>query len=392
MRIDSATVGMESARMCTRVSYYGEASTISAREGIKNAEGALENSGFFGDHLLRGEDPSSAQLFERENNPFSKILTDPEDVMEEDLTSDDLLQNWQQKMHSSQAVQVSETQPSLSTYRQFRIACLEFLLRMLFREKTGRTEYSGDDSSINGSIAVSGGEGTTYQGYSLMDTVTMVSAYEEQEETAVSMDGVVKTKDGRELSFRMDVTMSRSFEEYYEATYQRQVIPNPDLCDPLVINLDTDVASLQDQTFYFDLDMDGEEDKIARLCEGSGFLTLDKNDDGVINDGSELFGAKTGDGFAELARYDLDGDGFIDEDDPIWEKLKIWTKDADGKDVLYTLRQAGVGAIFTGAVSSEFALHSDTDHAKQGVIRKTGFYLTEQGEMGTVQHVDIALQ
>ena len=63
---------------------------------------------------------------------------------------------------------------------------------------------------------------------------------------------------------------------------------------------------LSDQTFYFDLDADGKEEEISVL-NGSGYLALDKNGDGVINDGSELFGTKNGDGFADLARYDEDG-------------------------------------------------------------------------------------
>ena len=44
-----------------------------------------------------------------------------------------------------------------------------------------------------------------------------------------------------------------------------------------VINLDTDIASLSDQTFYFDIDADGELDEISQLGAGSGYLALDKN-------------------------------------------------------------------------------------------------------------------
>ena len=90
---------------------------------------------------------------------------------------------------------------------------------------------------------------------------------------------------------------------------------------------------LSDQTFYFDLDADGEEEEISML-KGSGYLALDKNEDGIINDGSELFGTGNGDGFADLARYDEDGNGWIDENDSIWSKLKIWCKDENGNDVM----------------------------------------------------------
>ena len=69
------------------------------------------------------------------------------------------------------------------------------------------------------------------------------------------------------------------------------------LFDPLIVNIGSDTADVCDQTFKFDLDADGTEDEISMLGKGSGFLALDKNGDGKINDGSELFGTKSGDGF-----------------------------------------------------------------------------------------------
>ncbi len=80
--------------------------------------------------------------------------------------------------------------------------------------------------------------------------------------------------------------MSRSF---YEETSLLVDMGSVRLTDPLVINLDTEAASVSDQKFYFDLDADGHAEQISFLNSGSGFLALDKNGDGVINDGSELF-------------------------------------------------------------------------------------------------------
>lgn len=134
--------------------------------------------------------------------------------------------------------------------------------------------------------------------------------------------------------------MSRSFEEYYETTHTEEVLQ---MMDPLVINLDTNIAGLSDQKFEFDIDCDGIKDTISMLEKGSGYLALDKNNDGSINDGSELFGTSSGDGFKDLAIYDEDGNGWIDENDEIFDKLLIWSKDADGNDELYTLKEAGVG-------------------------------------------------
>lgn len=207
----------------------------------------------------------------------------------------------------------------------------------------------------------------------------------EQEVTTYSTTGTVVTADGREISFGLNLQMSRSFEEYYRADVQASPF---DMCDPLVINLDSDIANLTDQTFMFDLDADGAAEEISMLSAGSGYLALDKNSDGVINDGSELFGAKSQNGFADLAAYDEDGNGWIDENDAVFSKLKIWAKDASGNDILYSLKEKGVGAICLGNVATNFTERSA--ERVNGAIRSSGIFLYENGAVGTVQHVDVA--
>ena len=120
-------------------------------------------------------------------------------------------------------------------------------------------------------------------------------------------------------------------------------------------------------------------------------MALDKNEDGKIGDGSELFGTKSGDGFKDLAEYDEDKNGWIDENDSVYNKLKVWTKDSEGNDKLLNLKEADVGAIYLGNVNTEFNykyMAGETD----AVLRKTGIYLKEStGAAGTVAHVDLAL-
>lgn len=220
-----------------------------------------------------------------------------------------------------------------------------------------------------------------------LNQVTDEYYYREEECTAFSTIGVVKTADGREISFNLECTMSRSFEQYYRETHTEGQIS---YLDPLVINLDSDVAQVSDQKFFFDLDCDGTQEEISLLKKGSGFLALDRNGDGVIGDGSELFGTKSGDGFGDLAQYDEDGNGWIDEGDPIWEKLLIWTKDDEGQDKLYHLSDLGIGAICLSNVSTEYAMNSEEDNQNLAMIRKTGIFLYENGMTSTVQHLDLA--
>lgn len=227
-----------------------------------------------------------------------------------------------------------------------------------------------------------------FAGSNVWTKTTVTSSFvSEAEFTAFQSSGVARTKDGREIQFNVTVEMSRAFCERYESFTQENVV----VTDPLVINIDSDIADVTDMKFLFDIDADGELDEISFAGNGSGFLALDKNGDGVINDGSELFGTKSGNGFADLAAYDEDGNGWIDEADSIFNDLKIWMKDKDGNDVLLSLKDAGVGAIYLGSADTEFSLKSGEDHHTNGIVRRTGIYLKENGGVGTVQQIDLAV-
>lgn len=223
---------------------------------------------------------------------------------------------------------------------------------------------------------------------SLVRQTVATSYFSEAETTTFSTQGMVKTADGKEISFNLDLELSRQFIDFSQAISETTT---EILCDPLVINVDNASAHVTDQKFFFDLDADGTEEEISFLENGSGFLALDRNDDGKINDGTELFGTQSGDGFSDLAEYDSDGNGWIDENDSVFNRLKIWTKDEKGNDMLIRLTDADVGAIYLGNVSTDFSLNNLDNNQKNAQIRKTGIYLKESGGAGTVQHVDLAL-
>lgn len=216
-------------------------------------------------------------------------------------------------------------------------------------------------------------------------TQTEKVSYSENEAVSFNSSGTVTTADGRTIDFGIQLEMSRSFEAYYE----RQGIELSAMTDPLVLNFDGDVAGLSDQKFMFDLDADGTEEEISMLNSGSGFLALDRNNDGVINDGSELFGTKSGDGFKDLAAYDEDHNGWIDENDSIFDELRIWIKNEDGQDELVGLKDKNVGAIYLDSASTDYTLRGNTGNVN-GAIRRTGVFLYEDGMAGVLSHLDIA--
>ena len=258
-------------------------------------------------------------------------------------------------------------------------------LRSPFYRNQDATNAEGtNNENVETELPVIGttGSGTIWQ------RITATSGfYTEAESTTFATSGIVRTADGRDINFNMEVSMSRAFTASINSLEVESYIKT----DPLMINLDTDIGSVSDQKFFFDLDADGKEDEISFAGKGSGFLALDRNGDGKINDGSELFGTKSGDGFKDLAVYDEDGNGWIDENDAIFSQLKIWTKDEDGKDKLISLKDADVGAIYLGNADTQFSL-KDEDHKLNGEIKKTGIYLHESsGEVGTVNHVDLTV-
>ena len=209
--------------------------------------------------------------------------------------------------------------------------------------------------------------------------------YRETEMASFTARGVVKTADGREVEFEVRLNLSREF--IAESNINLR-LGDARLSDPLVINYQGPAAEITSSRFEFDLDRDGRPEQIPFVTPGSGFLALDLDGDGAVNDGGELFGPSTGDGLAELAGYDSDNNRWIDENDPVFDRLRIWTRDEQGNDRLLALGQAGVGAIYLGGVELPFS-YKDESNKLMGVSRKAGIFLRENGTAGTVQQLDL---
>lgn len=210
--------------------------------------------------------------------------------------------------------------------------------------------------------------------------------HEEFERTDFSAQGVVRTADGQEISFHLDVTMSR---HYREETNVSVRVGDAHRKDPLVINFDGSAAELSSRRFRFDLDADGRADDVPLLGGGSGYLALDLNADGRIDSGAELFGPVSGSGFDELAKYDEDDNGWIDEADAVFARLRVWTPEASGTGALANLAAHGVGALYLGRADTAFELRGAANE-NLGGVRDSGIYLTDLGTFGTLQEIDLS--
>lgn len=211
------------------------------------------------------------------------------------------------------------------------------------------------------------------------------TTYTETEQLNVAAAGTIRTADGRELSFAMELSMSRSFVEHNSLSLR---LGDAALSDPLVLNLSGQAASLGGFSFAFDFDGDGATDSLPGLNAGSAYLALDRDGDGQIGSGSELFGPTSGNGWTELAAHDQDGNGWIDEGDEVFSKLRLWQPQADGGVNLSSLAEQGVGAIWLKSVAQPFDLR-DQNNELAGRVLSTGLFVREDGQSGSVQQLDL---
>ena len=207
----------------------------------------------------------------------------------------------------------------------------------------------------------------------------------ETEQTAFQASGTIRTSDGKEIKFQLEITMQRSFREESNTSLRAG---DARKTDPLVINFGGTVVQLQSQRFQFDLAGNGQLEKVPLLGGNSGYLALDLNGNGKIDSGQELFGPVSGNGFADLARYDSDRNGWIDENDPVFGKLRVWTPTAQGGGNLSSLRDKQVGALFLSSQATPFELR-DGANQSLGAVRASGIFLSADGSPGTLQQIDL---
>jgi len=218
---------------------------------------------------------------------------------------------------------------------------------------------------------------------SLGKEVEITTTHTEAQELNFQTKAFVQA-DQREIEIALDISLSRSF------VYKNKItVSQSSLTDPLIISLDGSLPILSSHQFSFDIDSDGTSDQISLLKNRSGFLALDKNNNHKIDDGNELFGTKSGDGFSDLSKYDDDNNGWIDENDKIFDKLQVWMK-TEKSDKLIALGEVGIGAIYLGTTKSPFELKSETNELL-GEIKKSGIFLYEDGRAGVISQVDLAI-
>ena len=155
---------------------------------------------------------------------------------------------------------------------------------------------------------------------------------------------------------------------------------------PIILDLNGDGVRTQsiDAGVKFDLFDDGVAISTGWVSGGDGLLVLDRNHDGQIKDGSELFGSatrlsngeKASDGYAALRELDSNGDGTISSDDAIYGDLRVWVDSnsdgISGAGETKTLAELGIAKINLNATAG-----TDTDNGN--ILGLTSSYETTDG-------------
>lgn len=163
--------------------------------------------------------------------------------------------------------------------------------------------------------------------------------------------------------------------------------PEPQVTDPLVLDLSGRGIRTSgiDAGVRFDLNADGKAEQLSVPLGDAVLLALDRNGNGRIDDGRELFGDQHGaaNGFEELARFDDNRDGRIDANDQVYQQLQVLRFASDGSQQLQSLKDAGVASISLDYRNTRIALNTYDS------IAQTGSFTRHDGSEG--QAADLLL-
>ena len=172
-------------------------------------------------------------------------------------------------------------------------------------------------------------------------------------------------------------TQSQRFSFQFEFEFESTSV-SVEKSDPIVLDLDGDGIELTDYQngADFDITATGQNSRTAFVTGGDAFLALDRNGNGRVDNGAELFGDQRGaaNGFEELRKLDNNSDGVIDSNDPVYELLKLFKDDGDGKTEegeLIGLREAGIASISLGYDNVNIHAAGGNQLAQIGAFQRT---------------------
>ena len=165
--------------------------------------------------------------------------------------------------------------------------------------------------------------------------------------------------------------------------------------DPIILDLDGDgleTVGLNASNIHFDHDGDGVLTKTGWAGKDDALLVWDRNANGSIDTGAELFGDFTPlpngtlapNGFAALAALDANGDGIIDASDPAFAELKLWRDTSQdgqtGIGELISLQDAGIVSLNLANTLKNQRLANGNTLSREGSFTRTDGSTSAMGE------------
>lgn len=180
-----------------------------------------------------------------------------------------------------------------------------------------------------------------------------------------------------------NVTLSQS-EVEVSISAQRRVQPQKKV-DPLILDIDGDGIETSgiERGILFDLEANGNFARSSFVQGDDVLLALDRNENGVIDNGSELFGTQHGaaNGFEELKKFDDNRDGIVDHQDSVFSRLLGLRRQSSGLETA-SLAQLGVKGIFTAYQNQGRELYSGDDLLQLGSFRRNNGGLGVAADVG----------
>jgi len=207
-------------------------------------------------------------------------------------------------------------------------------------------------------------------------------SFEESEKLSFQASVTFQNEKGETKESVLNVGLHRSF----ISKNSLEIRAGEALKDPIVINISGDL-SLAPDAVSFDIDNDGKKERLFRPVGKNGFLAYDKNGNQKIDDASELFGTKSGNGFLDMQKLDSDKNGILDKQDAAFEGLRIWMDAGTKEERLVALGEAGVFAIYLKPIELEFTFKDDSNKGF-AKARRASVAVKNDGALASVWQLD----
>ncbi|MBD3610292.1 MAG: hypothetical protein HUJ30_07055 [Gammaproteobacteria bacterium] len=178
-----------------------------------------------------------------------------------------------------------------------------------------------------------------------------------------------------EVNINTLMAEGKAYIQRLEREQQEKTMPRRS--DPLILDLDGDgiETSGVSNGSHFDITGDGIKEQVSFVSGGDAFLAIDKNGNGIIDSGRELFGDQLGDanGFEALKHLDSNHDQIINALDTQWQQLRLFSLNQDGSQQIRELSAENIQSIqLTYQQTAEEISESD-------VIAQTGNFTRDDG-------------